>query len=44
MNQELIDKLVSFRRELHQHPEITFQEFETHKRIKNILLSFGVGE
>ena len=42
MDLPLIDRLVAFRRELHQHPEITFQEFETHQRIKNILLSFGV--
>lgn len=37
-----MDRLIAFRRELHQYPEVSFQEFNTHKRIKNILLSLGV--
>lgn len=42
MKKVLLDKLVAFRRELHQYPEVSFKEFETHKRLKNMLLSFGV--
>lgn len=38
----MLEKIVAFRRELHQYPEISFQEFETHKRVKNMLTSLGV--
>jgi len=36
-NQTLIDQAVTFRKELHQHPELTWQEFNTAKRIRNKL-------
>ena len=36
-NQELFDKIVEYRRHIHQNPELSFQEFETAKYIRNIL-------
>lgn len=33
-NQFLLEKAVSFRKELHQHPELTWQEHETAQRIR----------
>jgi amidohydrolase len=42
MDPKLLERIVEFRQEIHQHPEINFQEFETHKRIKNILIELGV--
>lgn len=37
MDHKLRERLVSFRHELHQFPELGFQEHETRKRIKSIL-------
>ena len=39
-----IDKIIEFRRDVHQHAELGFKEFETSKKIKDLLLSFGVPE
>ena len=36
------ERCVAFRREIHQYPELGFQEFETRNRIKKILAEFGV--
>src|SRR5690606_6516566 len=33
----LLEKLVSYRRELHQYPELSMQEYETTKRIRKWL-------
>jgi len=37
-----VDSLIAFRRELHQHPEIGYQEHETAKRIQRELAAIGV--
>ena len=42
MEKGLLSTIIAFRRELHQYPEVSYKEFETHKRIKKMLLSFGV--
>lgn len=39
---ELQDKLVSYRRELHKHPELSHKEFETTKRIRKWLTEEGI--
>ena len=39
-----IDFLIDFRRDIHKHAEIAFKEFETQKKIKDILLKWGVDE
>ena len=39
---EQVDALVAFRRELHQHPEIGYQEHETARRIQRELTAIGV--
>lgn len=39
---ELQKKLVSFRRELHEHPELSLQEYETTKRIRRWLEQAGI--
>jgi amidohydrolase len=39
---ELAEKLVTFRRTLHQHPELSLQEFETTRRIREFLLDHGI--
>lgn len=36
------DRLVAFRRELHQYPEVSFQEYETTKRVVRELERLGV--
>lgn len=38
------DRLVEFRRDLHKHPEIFFQEFRTSAKIIDYLLSLGIKE
>ncbi|MGD0339010.1 MAG: M20/M25/M40 family metallo-hydrolase [Bacteroidota bacterium] len=38
----LFDSLVSFRRDLHQHPELAGQEIRTAEKIKEKLLSLGM--
>lgn len=42
LDQKLLQRFISFRKELHQHPETGFEEFETRKRIKQILNELGV--
>jgi hippurate hydrolase len=37
-----LERLIAFRRELHQNPEISMKEVETKKRIIGILKEFGV--
>jgi len=37
MDKQILEKLVSFRKELYQYPETGFEEFETRKRIMSIL-------
>jgi metal-dependent amidase/aminoacylase/carboxypeptidase family protein len=44
MDPKLVERLVAFRRELHTFPELSLKEFQTQKRIKNLLLEFGVKE
>ena len=39
-----LDKIIDFRQKIHQHPEGGFKEFETQKKIKEILVSFGLEE
>ena len=41
-SESLEKKLVTYRRELHEHPELSMQEFETTKRIKKWLTEAGV--
>lgn len=36
-NQDLFGRIVEYRRHIHQNPELSFQEFETAKYIRNIL-------
>ena len=36
------DEIVSIRRYMHMHPELSFQEFETSNYIKSILKSWGI--
>lgn len=38
----MIEELIKFRRELHQYPEISHQQIETTKRIKNMAIRLGV--
>lgn len=40
--QELLDPLVAFRRDLHQHPELSFREHRTTDRIIAVLQSYGL--
>ena len=37
-----LDKLIDFRKAVHQHAEGGFKEFETQKRVREVLLSFGI--
>lgn len=37
-----VDKMIEIRQKIHQHPEGGFKEFETHKLLKEMLLSFGI--
>lgn len=39
---ERFDYMISIRRELHQYPELSFQEFQTASRIKRELDKFGI--
>jgi amidohydrolase len=41
---EVYDSVLAFRREMHQHPELSFQEFETQKRIQAYLTKIGIEE
>ena len=38
------DKIIKLRRDIHMHPELGFQEIETQRKIKEILISFGIEE
>ena len=42
VNQELFTRIVEYRRHIHQNPELSFQEFETAKYIRNILHENGI--
>ncbi len=42
LNHSLIDQAIVFRKELHQYPEITWQEFETAKQIRTKLDELGI--
>lgn len=44
MNKTIVnlDKLVGFRREIHQHPELGFEEYETSRKVCDHLDSLGV--
>jgi len=35
--QELLPRLIEIRRDLHSHPELSFEEFETQKKVENYL-------
>lgn len=39
---DLQQKLVAYRRELHEHPELSFHEYETTKRLTNWLTEAGI--
>lgn len=39
-----LEKIIAFRRDVHQNPETGFKEFETSRKIKELLLSFGIEE
>ena len=41
-NQDLFGRIVEYRRHIHQNPELSFQEFETAKYIRNILHDKGI--
>lgn len=38
----LTDELLGIRRQLHRHPERSFKEFETSRRLHNLLESHGI--
>jgi len=40
--EDMHDQMVEWRRHMHQHPELSFQEVETPKMIASILESFGI--
>ncbi len=40
--EEMYDKMVEWRRYIHQHPELTNQEYETSKLIASILSDYGI--
>ncbi len=39
---EIHDEVISIREYLHQHPELSFQEYETSKYVQSILTSWGI--
>ncbi|AOR24216.1 M20 metallopeptidase family protein [Clostridium taeniosporum] len=39
---EIKDLLISIRRDIHEHPEVGFEEFRTSERIKNFLKAEGI--
>jgi amidohydrolase len=40
--ERIYTRVVAFRREMHQNPELSFQEFETQKRIQHFLTENGI--
>lgn len=44
MDKDLLEKITQFRRDIHQNAEVSFREFQTHKKIKNMLLGFNIPE
>jgi len=38
----ILDEIIAIRRHLHQHPELSFQEYETSKYVQSILTSWGI--
>ncbi len=41
---DLEEEVVAWRRHFHQHPELSFQEFETAKYVENVLRAVGIEE
>jgi amidohydrolase len=39
---EILEEVISIRRHLHQHPELSFQEFETSAFVQSKLLEWGI--
>ena len=39
-----IDRLIEFRRDIHKNAEFSFKEFETQRKIHDMLLSYGIEE
>lgn len=44
MDPSIVARVIQFRREIHRFPEVSMAEFETQKRIRAILIEFGVPE
>lgn len=42
LSAEVFERVVAFRREMHQNPELSFEEFETQKRIRRFLHEIGI--
>ena len=42
LSAELLPEIIEIRRYLHMHPELSFQEFETSKYIKSVLLNWKI--
>ena len=42
MNIFNLQKLIKFRRDMHKNPELSFEEFQTRQKIKNILSESGI--
>lgn len=41
-SKEIHDEIISIRRHLHQHPELSFKEYETSKYVQSILKNWGI--
>lgn len=39
-----IERVVAFRHDVHMHAETGFKEFETSRKVKELLLSYGIEE
>ena len=42
LSDPLVEEIITIRRQLHQHPELSFQEFHTSKLIRGILDRWGI--
>lgn len=42
MDPKILERVVALRHEIHRFPETSLNEFETQKRLKKILIEFGV--